>query len=54
VAIVVFDLTNKQTFDNVGKWADDVRAERGSEAIIVLVGNKSDKVEERSVSSEEG
>ena len=54
VAVVVFDLTNKQTFDNVNKWSDDVRAERGAEAIIVIVGNKSDKVEERSVTSEEG
>ena len=54
VAIVVFDLTNRQTFDNVSKWADDVRAERGSDAIIVMVGNKSDKVEERAVTSEEG
>ena len=50
----MFDLTNRQTFDNVSKWADDVRAERGSDAIIVMVGNKSDKVEERAVTSEEG
>jgi Ras-related protein Rab-6A len=31
-----------------------VRSERGSEAIIVIVGNKSDKVEERTVTVEEG
>ena len=38
----------------MSKWADDVRAERGSDAIIVMVGNKSDKVEERAVTAEEG
>ena len=53
VAIVAFDVSNRQTFESISKWSDDVRAERGSEAIIVIVGNKTDKVEERSVTSEE-
>jgi len=26
----------------VGKWIEDARAERGSEVIIVIVGNKTD------------
>ena len=47
VAVIVYDVTNKQSFANVNKWADDVRAERSTNVIIVLVANKIDKVEER-------
>ena len=32
---------------NTSKWIDDVRAERGDDVIIVLVGNKSDLSEKR-------
>ncbi|CEI95003.1 Putative Ras-like protein Rab-6A [Rhizopus microsporus] len=42
VAVVVYDITNRASFQNTSKWIDDVRAERGSEVIIVLVGNKTD------------
>lgn len=37
----------KNTFLNTTKWIDDVRAERGTEAIVVLVGNKTDLSEKR-------
>ena len=45
VAIIAFDVSNKQSFVNIDKWAEDVRTERGAEAILILVGNKTDKVE---------
>lgn len=32
---------------NTSKWIDDVRAERGDDVIIVLVGNKSDLSDKR-------
>ncbi|CAG9321543.1 unnamed protein product [Blepharisma stoltei] len=53
VAIIVFDVTNKQTFLSIDRWVQDVRSERGKEALIVIAGNKMDKVEERIVSYEE-
>lgn len=53
VAVIVFDITNKQTFINCEKWVEDVKNERGNEAVIVLVGNKIDKAEERAVTVEE-
>lgn len=34
---------------NTSKWVDDVRAERGNDVIIVLVGNKTDLNDKRSV-----
>eukprot|EP00008_Paramoeba_atlantica_P013207 CAMPEP_0201478042 /NCGR_PEP_ID=MMETSP0151_2-20130828/2965_1 /ASSEMBLY_ACC=CAM_ASM_000257 /TAXON_ID=200890 /ORGANISM="Paramoeba atlantica, Strain 621/1 / CCAP 1560/9" /LENGTH=211 /DNA_ID=CAMNT_0047858975 /DNA_START=449 /DNA_END=1084 /DNA_ORIENTATION=+ len=54
VAIVVYDITNRQSFLNTGKWIEDVRAERGNDVVIMLVGNKTDLAEKRMVSMEEG
>jgi len=56
VAIIVFDITNRQSFENVNKWVKDVRDERGDDAIIALVGNKTDLDEDgmRQVKTEEG
>ncbi len=41
------DLVDKNSFVNTSKWVDDVRAERGNDVIIVLVGNKTDMTEKR-------
>eukprot|EP00762_Andalucia_godoyi_P004388 ANDGO_08245.mRNA.1 Ras-related protein RABH1b len=54
VAVVVYDISCRSSFDNVVKWIDDVRAERGSDVIIALVGNKTDDSEHRVVTVEEG
>jgi len=32
----------KNSFNNVAKWVNDVRNERGSEVLLVIVGNKVD------------
>ncbi|EIE80132.1 GTP-binding protein RAB6 [Rhizopus delemar RA 99-880] len=37
VAVIVYDISNRQSFINTSKWIDDVRAERGEDVIIVLV-----------------
>ncbi|CAH8326785.1 unnamed protein product [Eruca vesicaria subsp. sativa] len=54
VAVIVYDVSNKQSFINTSKWIEDVRAERGDQVIIALVGNKTDLVHRRQVSIEEG
>ncbi|KAI8081580.1 ras family-domain-containing protein [Halteromyces radiatus] len=54
VAVIVYDISNRDSFMNTSKWIDDVRAERGSEAIVVLVGNKTDLNEKREVTTDEG
>ncbi|KAH7889615.1 GTP binding protein [Phlebopus sp. FC_14] len=53
VAIVVYDITNRQSYLSTSKWIDDVRSERGNDVIIVLVGNKADLSEKRQVTVEE-
>ncbi|KAG6853906.1 GTPase Ryh1 [Blastosporella zonata] len=53
VAIVVFDITNRQSFLSTTKWIEDVKSERGNDVIIVLVGNKADLSDKRQVTLEE-
>ncbi|KAA3471259.1 Ras-related GTP-binding family protein [Gossypium australe] len=48
-----FDIVGRQSFQNTSKWIEEVRTERGSDVIIVLVGNKTDLVDKRQVSIEE-
>lgn len=54
VAVVVYDVSNRSSFLNTARWVEEVRTERGSDVIIVLVGNKTDLVDKRQVSIEEG
>lgn len=49
-AILVFDLTNESSFENLGTWLNILHEAATPNACIVLVGNKSDL--ERQVSSE--
>lgn len=39
--------SDRQSFLNTSKWIEEVRTERGSDVIIVLVGNKTDLVDKR-------
>ena len=50
-AIIVFDLTRKDSFDGVQKWIDELE-EFGSNIPILIVGNKSDLIKEREVNED--
>lgn len=54
VAVIVYDVTNQQSFFEVDKWVEDVRNERGTDVIIMVAGNKIDLAEKRVVTLEEG
>ena len=54
VAIVVYDITNRESFLNANKWIEDVVEERGSDVVILLVGNKIDLNDHRAVTRNEG
>jgi len=54
VAIVVYDISNANSFQQTSKWIDDVRTERGTDVLIMLVGNKTDLSDKRQVTTEEG
>jgi Ras-related protein Rab-6A len=40
---------DRSSFLNTARWVEEVRTERGSDVIIVLVGNKTDLVDKRCV-----
>lgn len=56
--ILMYDITKRESFDNVGNWIDNVKDSlEDNEYLIVLLGNKLDlaqaKPESREVTSEE-
>ncbi|KAJ4820334.1 Ras-related protein [Rhynchospora pubera] len=54
VAIIVYDVSDRQSFMHISKWVEEVHTQRRRNIIIVLVGNKNDLVDQRQVSFEEG
>ncbi|WOL04722.1 hypothetical protein Cni_G13444 [Canna indica] len=53
-ALLVYDITKKQTFDNVQRWLRELRDHADSNIIVMMVGNKSDLKHLRAVSDTEG
>ena len=49
-AIIVFDITKKKTFDSLQTWIDDIKDYSDKDIPIIIVGNKSDLIDEREVS----
>ena len=52
-ALVVFDLTKRESFNNADKWISELRANGENDLIIILIGNKSDLVMDRCITKEE-
>ncbi|EPQ31316.1 uncharacterized protein PFL1_01501 [Pseudozyma flocculosa PF-1] len=48
-AILVYDITKRSTFEPLQRWLSDARALASSDLVVVLVGNKLDREEEREV-----
>ena len=41
-ALLVYDITKRQTFENVNRWLRELRDHADSNIVIMLAGNKSD------------
>ena len=52
-ALLIFDLTNSASFEHLPQWIEEVRANIKNEIPLLLVGNKSDLIDQRAVSLEE-
>ena len=52
-AILVFDITNHTTYENLDRWIQELLRYVGPNIEIMLVGNKSDEKHLRTVSTEE-
>ena len=53
VAVVVYDISDRASFLNTSMWIESVRAERGDDVVIMMVGNKTDLSSSRQVTAEE-
>lgn len=52
-ALLVFDITKRDSFENIGRWLQDIKDVARSDVVTLLIGNKSDMGEERQVPTEE-
>ena len=53
-AFIVYDITRKESFDNVTKWAEQLKSTADKNLTIIIIGNKTDLEDQRQVTSEEG
>ena len=53
-ALLVFDVTRPETFNNIETWYKEVVQVNGDNIPIIVVGNKIDLEDQRKVSSEDG
>ncbi|CAL9244207.1 P-loop containing nucleoside triphosphate hydrolase [Arabidopsis thaliana x Arabidopsis arenosa] len=53
-ALLVYDITKRQTFDNVLRWLRELRDHADSNIVIMMAGNKADLNHLRSVAEEDG
>lgn len=53
-ALLVYDMTKKESFENVKRWLKELKEHANSNIVIMLVGNKSDLNHLRAVSSSDG
>ena len=51
-ALLVFDLTNKESFDNLSKWLNELKDNSPIDIVYCFVGNKADLKEERAIEYE--
>lgn len=52
-AVIVFDITSKRSFEDLGRWVEEVRGEVGN-IHTIFVGNKTDLSENREIETGEG
>ena len=53
-ALVVYDISSRDSFNNVSTWIEDCKNQSPKTIFMVLVGNKSDLNDKRQVNTEEG
>ena len=51
--LLIFDLTNKRSFEKLDFWLEDLSNSCSGEPIVILIGNKNDLKDSREVNKEE-
>ena len=52
--LVVYDITDKESFDKINFWMENIKNNAPENAKLILVGNKCDLANERKVTIEDG
>ncbi|KAM3250341.1 hypothetical protein P3S67_022751 [Capsicum chacoense] len=52
-AIIVYDITNQESFERAKKWVQELQAQGNSNMVMALTGNKADLLDARKVAAEE-
>lgn len=52
--LLLYDITKRETFENIAVWMKQINENIGSDILKVLVGNKCDLEDQREVSEKEG
>ncbi|KAF5008061.1 hypothetical protein FDECE_5644 [Fusarium decemcellulare] len=52
-ALLVYDITNRQSYEHVSRWLGEVRDHAEADIVVMLVGNKTDLGQQRTVTTEE-
>jgi small GTP-binding protein len=52
-ALVVYDTTSAQSFENVDKWYNEIKEKTGKDIKLILIGNKIDLAEQKVVNTDE-
>jgi small GTP-binding protein len=53
-ALLVYDITKRNTFENVDRWLEEFKKNCDPDISIILIGNKFDLENDREVTVEEG
>jgi Ras-related protein Rab-11A len=53
-ALLVYDITKRNTFENVDRWLEEFKKNCDPDISIILIGNKCDLENDREVTVEEG
>ena len=51
-AMIVYDVTNQTSFDNVDKWTNEIKEKAARNINLMIVGNKTDLTDQIVVTSE--
>ena len=53
-AFIVYDITNKSSFESVDRWLNDLRVSADKNLTVIIIGNKCDLEQQRDVKKEQG
>ena len=52
--VLMYDITNRESFDTISRWWNNILEHKEKDFPVILVGNKCDLKDERKVQKEEG